>query len=140
MQAIAALQQQQQIQRQLLAQQSQQHQINIQQQQQQAMAAVASNAMPNADMALDAPPSQANKKQRELYIGNLATGVVTCEMLRELFNAVLINMTPDPISTPPVLDVKPDPTGRGVASALCMLRSPSPSCGTLSPSQAALLL
>ncbi|KAJ9512251.1 hypothetical protein QJQ45_012812 [Haematococcus lacustris] len=55
---------------------------------------------------------ETNKKQRELYIGNLATGVVNAEMLRELFNAVLSNMVPDPITTPPVLDVKIDPTGR----------------------------
>ena len=105
--------QQAQLQRQLLAQQSQQHQLAIQQQQQQAMAAMAATQMPSTDLALDAPPTQANKKQRELYIGNLATGVVTTEMLRELFNAVLANMVSDPINAPPVLDVKPDPTGRG---------------------------
>jgi hypothetical protein len=29
----------------------------------------------NPDLALDAPPTQTNKKQRELYIGNLASGV-----------------------------------------------------------------
>jgi len=114
MQAIAALQQQQSLQRQILAQQSQQHQMAIQQQQQQVMAAAAAaTATPNPDLALDAPPTQANKKQRELYIGNLASGVVTTEMLRELFNAVLVNMTLDPINQPPVLDVKADPTGRG---------------------------
>jgi hypothetical protein len=41
------------------------------------------------------------------------TGTVTPEILRELFNAVLANMVPDPISQPPVMEVKPDPTGRG---------------------------
>lgn len=66
----------------------------MQQQQQQAMAAAAAaqTLQPNPDLALDAAPTQANKKQRELYIGNLASGVVTTEMLRELFNAVLVNM------------------------------------------------
>ena len=40
-------------------------------------------------------------------------GQVTTEMLRELFNAVLSNMVPDPVAAPPVLEVKGDPTGRG---------------------------
>jgi hypothetical protein len=42
---------------------------------------------------------------------------VTPEILRELFNAVLSNMVPDPISQPPVMEVKPDPTGRGELTA-----------------------
>lgn len=91
-----------------------------QQQQQQAMAALAPIALapPVNELALDAPPSQANKKQRELYIGNLAVGQVTTEMVRELFNSILGHMVPDPVTTPPVMEVKPDPTGRGAVYAV----------------------
>ncbi|KAF5828487.1 hypothetical protein DUNSADRAFT_17564 [Dunaliella salina] len=112
---MAALQQQQ-----LMMQQ--QHQALLMQQQAQAAAAQAaaiaqattvSQQPPANEMALDAPPTPGNKKQRELYIGNLAVGIVHGEMLRELFNAVLGHMVPDPIATPPVLEVKQDPTGRG---------------------------
>lgn len=132
-QAIAAIQAQQQLQRQMLAQQGAQGQVLLQQQA--AMPGIPGLSAPgaavpglsvasavNPELALDAPPSQANKKQRELYIGNLASGSVTTEMLRELFNAVLANMVPDPISLPPVLEVKPDPTGRGVTTVhACMV-------------------
>eukprot|EP00983_Pelagomonas_calceolata_P027707 870107-Pelagomonas_calceolata.AAC.3 len=91
---MAALQQQQ-----LLMQQ--QHQALLMQQQAQAAAAQAaaiaqattiSQQPPANEMALDAPPTPGNKKQRELYIGNLAVGIVHGEMLRELFNAVLGHM------------------------------------------------
>jgi len=32
-------------------------------------------------------------------------GVVSGDMIRELFNTVLANMVPDPLTTPPVLEV-----------------------------------
>lgn len=104
MQAIAYAQQQQQLQRQLMIQQATAVTLPTQPVQPQPA---------GADFQLDAPPSQANKKHRELYIGNLASGTVTGDMLRELFNSVLGNMVPDPIATPPILEVKMDPTGRG---------------------------
>jgi hypothetical protein len=50
-------------------------------------------------------------------------GTVTPEILRELFNAVLANMVPDPISQPPVMEVKPDPTGRGGGCRPCICHS-----------------
>jgi len=90
---MAAIQQQQ-----LMMQQ--QHQALLMQQQAAAAAQAAAIAQattaaqqpPVNEMALDAPPTAGNKKQRELYIGNLAVGVVHSEMLRELFNAVLGHM------------------------------------------------
>jgi hypothetical protein len=38
-------------------------------------------------------------------------GQVTHEMLRELFNAVLVNMCPDPVAAPAVMEVKSDNSG-----------------------------
>lgn len=53
----------------------------------------------------------ANKKQREVYVGNLTIGVVTDSMLRELFNAALSHLVPDPITNPPVINAQLDPSG-----------------------------
>lgn len=53
-------------------------------------------------------PTEANRKQREVYVGNLAIGSVTPDILRELFNAVLAPMSPDPITYPAVVNVKMD--------------------------------
>lgn len=82
--------QQQQLQRQLLAQQ-----LLLQQQ-----ALTGTNAM------------IANKKQREVYVGNLTIGVVTADMLRELFNGALSSLVPDPVTNPPVVNVAMDASGR----------------------------
>lgn len=82
--------QQQQLQRQLLAQQ-----MLLQQQ------ALAGNQV-----------QAANKKQREVYVGNLAIGIITGEHLRELFNAVLALHVPDPVNNPPVINVNMDTSGR----------------------------
>ncbi|GMH45146.1 hypothetical protein BSKO_13103 [Bryopsis sp. KO-2023] len=82
--------QQQQLQRQLLAQQ-----LLLQQQ-----AVTGTNAM------------IANKKQREVYVGNLTIGVVTADMLRELFNGALSSLVPDPVTNPPVVSVAMDASGR----------------------------
>ncbi|MEW5312395.1 MAG: hypothetical protein WDW38_004034 [Sanguina aurantia] len=90
MQTMAAIQQQQQLQRQLLAQQL-----------------LLQNSAASGQTAL-----QANRKQREVYVGNLAIGSVTADMLKELFNAVLAQMVQDPISNPPVMETKLDASGR----------------------------
>ena len=54
----------------------------------------------------------ANKKQREVYVGNLAIGAVNDVMLRELFNAALAQFVPDPVTNPPVVSVTMDGSGR----------------------------
>eukprot|EP00210_Caulerpa_lentillifera_P004172 g3978.t1 len=82
--------QQQQLQRQLLAQQ-----LLLQQ-----------NALTGTNALI------ANKKQREVYVGNLTIGIVTAEMLRELFNGALSSLVPDPITNPPVVSVNMDASGR----------------------------
>lgn len=84
--------QQQQLQRQLLLQQ--------QQMLQQQLAAAASG------------PNQGGKKQREVYVGNLAIGVINEVILREMFNAALAGLVPDPVTNPPVSNVNIDPSGR----------------------------
>ncbi|GIL73769.1 hypothetical protein Vretimale_5365 [Volvox reticuliferus] len=97
-QAMAALQQQQQLQRQLIAQQ-----LLLQQQ---AAAAAAALAPPVQQQNTSA--ATADRKAREIYVGNLAIGVVTSDMLRELFNTILANQVPDPANAPPVVNVNLD--------------------------------
>ena len=53
-----------------------------------------------------------DKKQREVYIGNLAVGQVTGEMLREFFNQAFAHMVPDPVAQPPVTRSAMDPQSR----------------------------
>ena len=53
-----------------------------------------------------------NKKQREVYVGNLTIGAVTDVMLRELFNGALAHLMPNPELNPPVINVGMDPSGR----------------------------
>ncbi|KAG2446514.1 hypothetical protein HYH02_008503 [Chlamydomonas schloesseri] len=102
-QAMAALQQQQQLQRQLLAQQ-----MLLQQQ---AAAAAAAAALSKPAMAQQSTTAAtADRKSREIYVGNLAIGVVTADMLKELFNTILANQVADPVSTPPVVNVNLDPS------------------------------
>ncbi|GIL73768.1 hypothetical protein Vretifemale_3880 [Volvox reticuliferus] len=101
-QAMAALQQQQQLQRQLIAQQ-----LLLQQQ---AAAAAAALAPPVQQQNTSA--ATADRKAREIYVGNLAIGVVTSDMLRELFNTILANQVPDPANAPPVVNVNLDSAGR----------------------------
>ena len=83
--------QQQQLQRQLLLQQQQ---MFLQQQ-----------------TASTSGPNQGGKKQREVYVGNLAIGVVNEVTLREMFNAALAGLVPDPVTNPPVANVNIDPSG-----------------------------
>ncbi len=45
-------------------------------------------------------------------MGNLAIGVVTTDMLRELFNTILANQVPDPANAPPVVNVNLDSAGK----------------------------
>lgn len=53
----------------------------------------------------------AQKKQREVYVGNLTIGVVTDNHLKELFNGALSHLVPDPHSNPPVVSAQLDPSG-----------------------------
>ena len=111
---MAAIQQQQQLQRQLMAQQ-------MLMQQQAAAAAAAATASAVAAAASGSTAVQtADRKAREIYVGNLAIGVVTPDMLKELFNAILGSHVPDPVNQPPVCNVTMDPNGvlgRGCAPA-----------------------
>lgn len=101
--------QQQQLQNQLLAQQLMMASAG------QVMAAT---AMPAALAAMpQAAPSAAasataDRKAREIYIGNLAIGIITQELLAEFFNQVFASMVPDPTAQPPVVHINMDSTGR----------------------------
>ncbi len=53
-----------------------------------------------------------DRKQREAYVGNLAVGVITRELLEEFFNQALSHMMKDPIATPPVININMDAQGR----------------------------
>jgi type II secretory pathway pseudopilin PulG len=109
-QAIALLQQQQ-LQQQLMVQQQA---MLAQQQQQQAIAQQAAAAAAAAVVPVNPnAPNPATRKQREIYIGNLAIGSVNADLLKELFNAALANLVPDPITNPPVHNVNMDPNGSG---------------------------
>ncbi|KAJ1636265.1 hypothetical protein T492DRAFT_610206 [Pavlovales sp. CCMP2436] len=48
--------------------------------------------MPSMGGALGAPTAPDNKKQRELYVGNLAVGLVSAPMLKDLFQLPLQSM------------------------------------------------
>ena len=57
------------------------------------------------------------KKQREIYVGNLAMGVVTPVMLRDLFNGALSQLVPVQFQMPgmlrlPVVSIQMDASGR----------------------------
>jgi splicing factor U2AF subunit len=112
MQALAAVQAQAQLQRQMLAQQQALFAavpavVNP------AAALVAAAAAGGATVATGpAVDSTTARKSREVYIGNLAIGAATPEMLTELFNAALVGMVSDPILEPPVINVKMDNTGQ----------------------------
>ena len=54
-----------------------------------------------------------SKRQRELYVGNLAVGAVNAGMLKELFTAPLLAIpTSDQSDLPPVMDARVDPAGK----------------------------
>lgn len=111
MQALAAAEAQAQLQRQMLAQQ-QALLAAVPVMAPPAAALVAAAAAGGATVATGgAVDSTTARKSREVYIGNLAIGAVTPEMLTELFNAALAGMVPDPVLEPPVINVKMDATG-----------------------------
>jgi hypothetical protein len=56
------------------------------------------------------PPFQETKKQRELYIGNLAVGMVTPPMLKELFTLPLEKLATG--GMPPVMEARVDANGK----------------------------
>ena len=58
-----------------------------------------------------------NKKQREVYVGNLTIGVVNDVMLRDLFNGALSHLVADPHINPPVVSTSMDPSGEESAAA-----------------------
>lgn len=109
MQALA----QAQLQQQMLAQQQALLAASVPAVSAPAAALVAAAAAGGATVAMGpAVDSTTARKSREVYIGNLAIGSVTPEMLTELFNAALVGMVPDPILEPPVINVKMDNTGQ----------------------------
>ena len=65
--------------------------------------------------------SLSNKKQREIYVGNLTIGVVTDTMLRDLFNGALAHLVPDPVANPPVINAALDPSGSATPYQLAAL-------------------
>lgn len=115
MQALAAVQAQAQLQRQLLAQQqpllSSAPAVNPL-----TLVAAATAAAGTATAGVTVPVNDTQaRKSREIYIGNLNIGTVTIEMLTELFNAAMAGMVPDPVTNPPVVNVKMDATGEAAA-------------------------
>jgi splicing factor U2AF subunit len=111
MQALAAVQAQAQIQRQMLVQSG----VNITPGAPLLAGALGipgvTPALPVVGAGGTQQATQA-RKSREIYIGNLCIGTVTPEMLRELFNAALAGLVPDPNQEPPVIEVKMDNTGQ----------------------------
>ena len=61
---------------------------------------------------IDAAALMLDRKQREVYVGNLAVGIITKQLLEEFFNQALSHMMADPITTPPVVNVNFDIQGR----------------------------
>jgi len=92
-----------QMQQQLAAQQQQQMNIGYQM-----------GTQPNFQAAgvQENPAQMQEKKQREIYVGNLAIGVVNEAIVEEFFNQALSHMVSDPVATPPVIHVKMDGQGR----------------------------
>ncbi|KAI8472154.1 MAG: hypothetical protein J3K34DRAFT_467687 [Monoraphidium minutum] len=62
-----------------------------------------------AGAALTAAQQAALRKAREIYIGNLALGQTTAEVLKELFNAALAGFVDNPATQEAVSEVKMDP-------------------------------
>lgn len=58
------------------------------------------------------PGSTDNKRQRELYVGNLTVGAVTAQMLKELFAVPLATIPGHDHSIPPVREARCDPSGK----------------------------
>jgi splicing factor U2AF 65 kDa subunit len=78
----------------------------VQQQQQGANPNLPTGGIPDtAAITLD-------RKQREIYVGNLAIGLVDKKVLEELFNQALAHLVPDPVNAPPVYNINFDSQGR----------------------------
>eukprot|EP00201_Polytomella_parva_P008028 CAMPEP_0175053142 /NCGR_PEP_ID=MMETSP0052_2-20121109/8758_1 /TAXON_ID=51329 ORGANISM="Polytomella parva, Strain SAG 63-3" /NCGR_SAMPLE_ID=MMETSP0052_2 /ASSEMBLY_ACC=CAM_ASM_000194 /LENGTH=639 /DNA_ID=CAMNT_0016317639 /DNA_START=186 /DNA_END=2102 /DNA_ORIENTATION=+ len=73
---------------------------------------VSAAASAAAAATASAAAAAAEKKQRELYVGNLAIGVVTIDILKDLFNKTVQVISPDPNGLPPVIDARLDSSGR----------------------------
>jgi hypothetical protein len=58
-----------------------------------------------------AAQESAARKAREIYIGNLAIGQTTADVLRELFNAALVGFLDNPSKQQAVAEIKMDPGG-----------------------------
>jgi hypothetical protein len=57
-------------------------------------------------------------------VGNLAIGVVTGDMLKELFNTIMANQVADPVNAPPVVNVNIDASGAERSPPAGLLRGP----------------
>jgi len=53
-----------------------------------------------------------DRKQREVYVGNLAIGAIDRKLIEEFFNQALSHMVSDPVTGPPVINVNMDSQGR----------------------------
>jgi len=71
---------------------------------QQQMAAQQTQAMLIQQMMM-AQQNNGGKKTRELYVGNLAIGMVTDQMLREFFNTALAGLSAEAANGPVVINV-----------------------------------
>lgn len=105
-QQMAAMQQQQ-LQKQLLAQQLIMQVPGLQAPGQQAL-----SAQPLLPGGITQEQATIDRKQREIYIGNLAIGIISRELLKEFFDQCFAHMVPDPAANPPVVNVNMDTTGR----------------------------
>ena len=58
------------------------------------------------------PGASDNKRQRELYVGNLTVGAVTAQMIKELFAVPLSTIPGHDPAIPPVREARCDPSGK----------------------------
>ncbi|PSC72638.1 splicing factor u2af 65 kda [Micractinium conductrix] len=110
-QQMAAIQQQE-LQRQLLAQQMMMGAPGLAEMMMAPGGAAPMAAAPTADGGHSQEAMTIDRKQREIYIGNLAIGITTKEILYELFNQCFAHQVPDPTHTPPVVNINMDTSGR----------------------------
>lgn len=74
-------------------------------------------AVAAAGLAAALPPSEEEEQKLEslrriVYVGNLAVGIITKELLEEFFNQAFAHLVDDPIAAPPVLNIKMEAQGR----------------------------
>ncbi|KAI7840349.1 hypothetical protein COHA_006131 [Chlorella ohadii] len=103
---------------QTLAAQMQQQQLAAMQQQELQKQLLAQQMMMPGGLAAAAGGAQQSqletlhRKQREVYIGNLAIGIITKDLLQEFWDQVFAHAVPDPVNNPPVANINMDPGGR----------------------------